>query len=272
MSLDPQSLVDQFESAPSLPSGSNERFNGYGVMGLPFKSGHVLALRRFPASSVGHGYTSVWHRNPDGDWVFYADVPPRQACARFFGAIAAEAIETEIAITWTAPFRLQIAMPAVQFEWEVDVRSTLPTRFMNAAGRLLPDFAWRNPAVLAAMSALAGPLLGVGRVGLRGSVPNGQRFIANPRTLWAVSDSRAVLAGRDLGPPGPVQPQAHLGDFWIPQRGMVAIGQAYFEPFDAARHSPYTSVPKMADPGAVRLSGSETEAQAQPPSGSPHMV
>ena len=44
-----------------LPSGGEERFAGYGVMGLPFASGHVLAMRRFPASSIGPGYSSVWH-------------------------------------------------------------------------------------------------------------------------------------------------------------------------------------------------------------------
>jgi hypothetical protein len=53
-----------------LPAGGGERFAGYGVMGLPFRSGHVLAMRRFPASSIGPACTSVWHRSPDGRWVF----------------------------------------------------------------------------------------------------------------------------------------------------------------------------------------------------------
>lgn len=88
---------------------------------------------------------------------------------------------------------------------------------------------------------MARPLLGVGRVGLHGRVPNGQRFIANPRTLWAVVDSSAQLAGTDFGPPGPIEPQAHLGDFWIPQRGILAMGQTYFDAFDAALHSANTS-------------------------------
>lgn len=241
MSTEPRQLVEQVEATASLPIGSEERFNGYGVMGLPFRSAHVLALRRFPASSVGPGYTSVWHRTPDGDWVFYADVHPRQACARFFGAMASHAIETEIRLTWLAPFHLRIAMPAVSFEWEITAGPTAATRFMNVAGRLLPDVAWRRPIVLATMSMVAGPLLGVGRVGLHGRVPNGQHFIANPRVMWVIVDSRARLAGEDFGPPGPVHPQARLGDFWIPQRGMLVMGQAYFDPFDPARHSSQTS-------------------------------
>ncbi len=92
MKTEPRKLVEELEAAASLPAGSNERFNGYGVMGLPFRSAHVLAMRRFPVSSVRPGYTSVWHRKPDGDWVFYANVSPRQACTRFFGAIAMDAI------------------------------------------------------------------------------------------------------------------------------------------------------------------------------------
>lgn len=237
----PRRLVEQLEAAPSLPAGPEERFNGYGVMGLPFTSGHILAMRRFPASSVGPGYTSVWHRTPDGKWVFYATVPPQQACTRFFGIMASDAIEAEIRITWAAPFGFRVSVPAAPLEWEVGVASTVATRLMTAAAGVLPNAAWRNSAVLAAMGMVAGPLLGAGRVGLHGSVPNGQRFIANPRVLWAITDSRAVLAGEDLGPPGPVQPQAQLGDFWIPQRGMLAIGEAYFEPFDPARHSSRTS-------------------------------
>jgi hypothetical protein len=241
MSTEPRRLAEQLEAAAVLPPGTNERFNGYGVMGLPFRSGHVLAMRRFPASAVGPGYTSVWHRTPDGDWVFYANVPPRQACARFFGAVATDAIETEIRLAWTTPFRLRVAMPAVPLDWEVEVGATAATRLMNAMGRLLPSRAWRSPAILATMGMVAGPLLGVGRVGLHGRVPNGQHFIANPRTLWVVLDSHAQLVGVDFGPLGPLQPQARLGDFWIPQRGMLAIGQAYFDSFDPALHSSKTS-------------------------------
>jgi len=241
LSTEPRQLVEQVEATASLPIGSEERFNGYGVMGLPFRSGHVLAMRRFPASSVGPGYTSVWHRAPDGNWVFYANVPSRQACARFFGAVALDAIETEITLEWPAPFRLHVAMPAVSFEWELTAAATAATRVMNAVGRRLPDAAWQSPAVLASMGAVAGPLLGVGRVGLQGRVPNGQHFVANPRVLWAVVDSHARFGAVDFGTPGPIRPQARLGDFWIPQRGMLAIGQAYFDRFDPAHHLAETS-------------------------------
>ena len=45
MRMSLRKLVEQLEVVPSLPSGSEERFNGYGVMGLPFTSGHILVMR-----------------------------------------------------------------------------------------------------------------------------------------------------------------------------------------------------------------------------------
>jgi hypothetical protein len=82
---EPAEIVKKLEAHAELPPGSEERFFGYGVMGLPFKSGHLLGLRRFPASSIGPGYRSVWHRAPDGRWTFYQDQPPEMACTRYFG-------------------------------------------------------------------------------------------------------------------------------------------------------------------------------------------
>jgi len=243
MSLSPRHLVEQIEAAPALPPGLDERFNGYGVMGLPFISGHVLAMRRFPSTSVGPGYTSVWHRNPQGEWVFYATAAPHLACSRYFGRDALASIQTEVRIIWLAPARFRVLVPAASLEWEVAVGPTVATRLMNAMARLLPGAAWRNPAFLAGMSSMAGPVLGVGRVGLYGTAPNGQRFIANPRVLFRVVASRAIVADTDFGPPGPVSPQAQLRDFWIPQHGMFATGQAYFEPFDPARHFGRTARP-----------------------------
>lgn len=49
---DPRQFVSELEASPELRSGRSERVGGYGVMGLPFQSGHLLAMRRCPASSV----------------------------------------------------------------------------------------------------------------------------------------------------------------------------------------------------------------------------
>jgi hypothetical protein len=230
-------LISEVESAASLPEGSGERFRGYGVMGVPFASGHVLAFRHFPASSIGTGYKSVWHRNPNGEWTFYADVGPGSACTRFFGAAVSNTVETEIQVSWPDPFQLGVSVPAALLAWTCRMESTPATRIMNSVGRLMPSAAWHNRSVLRIMAAFAGPLLGVGHVGLEGVSPNGQHFIANPRQLWMVSESSAQLSGEDFGRPGPLHTQAKLGDFWIPQRGSLAIGETFFEAFDSSRHS-----------------------------------
>lgn len=238
----PQQLVEGIESGVDLPGGTDERFNGYGVMGLPFASGHVLAMRRFPASSVGPGYTSVWHRDRDGRWAMYQNVDPQQACPRYFGSAVSEASVRDIEITWTGPRDFSITVAGDGgIAWQVSLAATPATRLMNAVGGLIPDALWRNGALLRLMGAVASVALGAGKLGLAGRAPNGQQFIANPRLIWSIPASSAAVDGRDLGPVGPLASQASLGDFLIPQRGIFVIGCAFFEPFDEARHSAATS-------------------------------
>lgn len=61
--MDPRTIIQGIERHASLPQGTEDRFSGYAVIGLPFRSGHVLSLRRFPASPLGRD-TSVRHRDP----------------------------------------------------------------------------------------------------------------------------------------------------------------------------------------------------------------
>jgi hypothetical protein len=82
--------------------------------------------------------------------------------------------------------------------------------------------------VLDVMSRVAGTALRAGRVRLTGLAPNGQRFVANPLTVWVATDSKAMVRGIDLGEMGPAPEQAHLGDFSIPQRGMFVVGRTMF--------------------------------------------
>jgi hypothetical protein len=37
-------------------------------------------------------------------------------------------------------------------------------------------------------------------------------------------------------PPAPLPEQVHLGDFWIPQRGLLAFGDGLFEEYDPMQH------------------------------------
>ncbi|MFI5260119.1 MAG: hypothetical protein ACHQ01_11030 [Candidatus Limnocylindrales bacterium] len=233
---EPRDYALKTENAKLSGHEAEEAFSGYGVMGLPFASGHVLGLRRFPASSVGPGYYSVWHRDPDGDWTFYSDVDPLNSCIRYFGAAVIGFRHAEIKVGWPGPRRLTVDMPSEDFHWEVTVTATPVTRTLNTIGGVIPDSLWHSRRFLGVMSRMVGPMLRAGRVNLAGHVPNQQAYIANPRLIWLVQSSTARLADTDFGEPGPLKQQAFLGDFAIPQRGVLAVGQAYFEPFDAGKH------------------------------------
>lgn len=242
----PRYIASRLDAEFQLPEGKAERFSGYGVLGLSFESGHILALRHFPASSIGPGYSSVWHRTPGGAWTFYADVPPRQACARFFGRLVERVEVSPIGIEWTGPDQLIVTVPAADLEWSIRLLATRTTRALNAVARMLPDALWENRVVLSLMERAASTLLDLGKVGLYGRVPNGQAFVANPRAVWRVEASDAVIRGEKLGAPAPHEPQARLGDFWIPNRGVFAFGQSCFEPLDPERHSTETSAARTA--------------------------
>jgi hypothetical protein len=235
----PRELVAEIEARPSLPAGSGERFAGYGVMGLPFSSGHLLAMRRFPASSVGPGYRSVWHRDPEGRWTLFQDVPAVQGCARYFGAAVAEVATAKIDVDWDGPrqFWVTVTDGSRRLEWSIKLTSSGVTRVMNGVGSLLPEPLWRQRWFLAGMGVVAGPMLRAGKVRLAGRAPNGHRFVANPLLIWLVADSDATLNGVALGAIGPSPTPGQLADFRIPQRGVFAIGRAFFQPAQATSSS-----------------------------------
>jgi hypothetical protein len=223
----PARLALEAEEHPRLPPGSGERVSGYGVMGLPFASGHVLGLRRWTASSVGGGFTSIWHRDPGGSWTFYESVDPQVACSRYFGADVRRHRLVPISLDWQAGGRFRVRTEDGAVDWTVDLASTAVTRIMSVIGSALPPGAWRSRPVLEVMGLVAGRALGVGKVRLTGATSNGQRFDANPVSIWRVVDSHAVVEGEELGPPGPLAEQAHMADFCFPQRGIFAVGRVF---------------------------------------------
>lgn len=235
--LTPREAATAMERGVVLPHGADERVTGYGVIGLPFASGHYLALRDFLASSFGPAYRSVWHRDPAGDWTVYSTTPPEQSCPRYLGAaLAHPPVTTPIDVTWLGDAHLRIYIDDV-LDWTLQVSSTPATRLMTAMSQRTPTSAWTNRAVLAVMGRLAGMMLSAGRMRLAGGMPNGQEFFAAPRRVWSIRASAATLGGRDIGPIGPLAKQDRIGDFWLPQRGIFfADGTGRFESFDPARH------------------------------------
>ncbi|APE15060.1 hypothetical protein K0O64_14375 [Mycolicibacterium pallens] len=233
----PQRAVSAIADHPTLPSGTDDRVSGFGIMGLPFDTGHYLAYRDFPASSFSPAYRSVWHRDPADRWTFYATTPAEQSCSRYFSsATTVPAVECDITTTWTDPWSLVITIPGL-LRWTVGMSSTPVTRAVSMLGRAMPEWAWGNVPVLAGMGRIAGPLLRTGGMRLAGTAPNGQNFRVAPRQVWAVRRSRAVLDGVSLGTVAPLASQSRLADFRLPQRGLCVIGTARFDSFDPQRHA-----------------------------------
>ncbi|WP_457948697.1 hypothetical protein ACTAQI_00135 [Pseudarthrobacter sp. alpha12b] len=232
----------QAEQKAALGPGNDERFSGYGVMGLPFSSGYVLAMRRFPVTSVGPGYTSVWLRRPTGTWTIYADAAPDVSCARYFGSALEDAVQCRISVDWTTDNSFTVGIGGdVDLTWKLELGSTAVTAAMTAFMTALPNTLLSSMAFLKTMGSAAGPMLSAGRLGLAGRVPNRQGFRAKPRRMWFITRSSATLGGEDLGSPQPLPVQSRLGDFWIPQRGIFVIGASSFDQFDPTQHLPATA-------------------------------
>jgi len=226
----PAQFAQAAEERPVLPPGDCERVSGYGIMGLPFASGHVLGLRRWTASSVGDRFTSIWHRDPTGRWTFYESVACDVACHRYFGADVERVQEGLIDLEWEATNRLRVRTVDGAVDWEIAIGATIATRMMSVMGSMMPLAMWRSKPVLSAMGAVAGRALGVGKVQLTGTTSNRQHFDANPLRIWSVTASHAVVEGEALGPIGPLAEQARMADFYFPQRGMFAVGRVFISP------------------------------------------
>lgn len=220
--MTPQAAANVIERDPLIPRGPGEAFSGYAVIGLPFRSGHVLALRRFSSSSPGRAYTCVWHRDPEGRWTFYSTVAPDCSCARYFGAQVNRNVVTPIDLAWRTPWSLNVTIERT-LTWQLTMRATPMTRLVSTMTSLTHRRPGRTPALLRGMALTMDAVLGAGRVNLSGLTPNGYRFVMHPRRLWLIDASRAHLSGHDIGPPSPLDEQAVLKDLRMPQRGLFAV-------------------------------------------------
>jgi hypothetical protein len=225
----PRDLALAMEGRRVVPEGSGERFAGYGIPGLPFASGHVLAFRRMTASGLGVPYTTVWHRDPGGAWTIFGDVEPERACPRYFGSALQRIIPEGVELSWEGPLDASLRVPEVRLQWGIRLARDASTVGLSAAARLLPRSLWERERVAEALGRFGGRILGLGKLSLGGRVPNGHRFWMAPRGLWRVAASAAVLDGEDLGVLGPLPKQVRMADFWIPNRGILAFGEASFE-------------------------------------------
>ena len=218
------------------PWPGHEYVRGWGVFGLPFDSGHVLALRVFPENDFAP-YRTVWHRNPQGRWAIYVDAPRLDiACPRYYGAACDRTAHARIRIEWTSPASLRVRMDAPALEWIVTATDTPLLRVMNAMSARLPMWTWRRSSLLRARELLASRVLGIGDIRLSGTMPSGHFGTLMPQRMHLVEESRAVLDGTDLGRPTRVPLNPRIGEVALPARGVLAVGQGTWKIRDQAEY------------------------------------
>lgn len=221
------------------PWPDHENVRGWGVFGLPFDSGHVLALRVFPQGSFG-AYRTLWHRDPAGHWSIYADARRVElACPRYYGPACEYVGPARIQFEWTGPRTLRVRMDEPALDWTVTAGRSPVLELLSQLSAALPLSSWRPTALVRARERVA-QVLGMGRLQMSGVMPSGHSGLLMPQRMYLITESSAVLDGLDLGSPTRLSVNPTLGGVPLPARGVLAIGQAMWpindrNEFDAAR-------------------------------------
>lgn len=221
------------------PWPGHEYVRGWGVFGLPFASGHVLALRVFPQGSFGP-YRTVWHRDAEARWSIYADAERVElACPRYYGPACEYVGAARIDLEWTGPRTLHVAMDEPALDWTLTAARSPVMGVLNPISAALPHSSWRPRALVRARERLA-QALGMGRLQMSGVMPSGHTGLLMPQRMYLVHQASAVLEGVDLGHPTRLPEGPAIGGVPLPARGVLAIGQAMWligdpDEFDSAR-------------------------------------
>jgi hypothetical protein len=215
------------------PWPGHEYVRGWGVFGLPFDSGHVLALRVFPQGSFGP-YRTLWHRDPEGRWSIHADAPQiEHACPRYYGPACEYVGAARIDLEWTGPRTLHVTMDEPALDWTVTAARSPLLALLNPLSAAMPLSSWRPPALVRVRERLA-QALGMGRLQLTGVMPSGHVGLLMPQRMYLVDESRAVLGDVDMGRPTRLRRNPTIGGVPLPARGVLAIGQAMWRILDPA--------------------------------------
>ena len=225
-------LASRLSNLPEIrgraPWPDHEYVKGWGVFGLPFDSGHVLALRVFPENDFGP-YRTVWHRDPDGHWAIYVDGPRLDTCCpRYYGAACASTAFSHITLTWTGPATLQATMDSPALQWTLTARSTRLLSVLNSLNARLPLATWKPATLVHARERLA-QALGLGRLEMSGVMPSGHTGTLMPQEMYYIDKSHATFDSLDLGAPVHTADNPKIGDVPLPARGILAIGQAVWK-------------------------------------------
>ena len=210
----------------------HEYVRGWGIFGLPFDSGHVLALRVFPQNDFAP-YRTVWHRTPNASWSIFVDGPRLDtACPRYYGPACTVIAHTGIGLQWTGPVSLRVTVEQPALDWTVDVSTTRLLRALNLLSPRMPLWTWKRPALVRARELIAERLLGMGAIRLHGVMPSGHVGTLMPERMYFIDRAAATLDGEDLGRPERATQPPDIGGVSLPARGILAVGQAAWQILD----------------------------------------
>lgn len=204
-----------------------EHYKGYGVMALPFSSGHLLGLRVFPENDFAP-YISVWHRTPEGAWSIYNDGHSLETtCPRWWGPALKHAELTSIKLTWRGPNQLHVDMENPKLSWSMSITAPLPMRLVNAINAAQPLWTWKPSPLLRMREWAAKWFFGMGNLRFSFVTPSGFDAIIMPQKSFFISSSDAILEGSDLGTPVKLPGNPTIGSVPLPTRPVFITGQAH---------------------------------------------
>ena len=236
--------LDLASNLAGLPAGrgrppwpAHEYVKGWGVFGLPFDSGHVLALRVFPENDFAP-YKTVWHCDPAGDWRIFVDGPRLDtACPRYYGPACKDVSHARIDVRWTGRASLRITTDTPRLEWTIEAHESALLRVLNATSPRLPLWTWRSALLVRTREVMARRLLGLGDIRMTGTMPSGHVGTLMPERMYLIDTSTAVLDGVDLGAPTRVDPNPMIGGVPLPARGVLAVGGAAWQILDGDEYA-----------------------------------
>src|SRR5262249_11304743 len=140
-----------------------------------------------------------------------------------------------IELTWTGPATVRVTMDDPSLEWTLTASSTRFLDLLNAVSNILPTASWRPRSLIRARERLARSL-GMGKIQLAGAMPSGHTGTLMPKQMYVIDESRALLAGMDIGHPTHLELNPKIGAFPLPARGMLVIGGGVWEIFDPVEY------------------------------------
>ena len=213
------------------PWPGHEYVKGWGVFAQPFATGHVLALRVVVENDFG-SYRTLWHRDPEGAWSIYVDGPRLDtACPRYYGAACNYTGFGRLDLEWLGPVTLRVRLDSIDLDWVLTAVQTPLLRILNVVNDAVPLSTWRYPTMVHTRERMA-RALGMGGLRLRDRMPSGHVGTLMPQRMYLINDTAATLNGMDLGPPARLRDNPTIGDFPLPARGVLAVGQAVWEILD----------------------------------------